>query len=270
MKLQGRVRTEQDLWRILDGSPSGIHELLDEHLPEHAVCFLSEDGAEYDSDSVVARLDVNGLLLAVMDRHDLTALSNALRGLLGRELGCFLFQLVMLLVGVLERRSHGVSLEQGYLLDQLVSRLCVAAVRPVSGSPQRVLIQHTLFSRKILKIDRDGEVIAWLRRHNELAILAAEDLLGTVLDEVSPAFYLDRYLDLSLGLGSRDVEDDAVEVGHGLIDVDRGGPEGRRGSALGGGSRTRHGATLLSRLTQRTAPSGLIGSAHSGSRGEAS
>lgn len=53
-----------------------------------------------------------------------------------------------------------------------------------------------------------------------MAILAVEDLFGTVLDKVPPAFYLDGHLDLCLGLGGRYMEDDAVEVGYSLVNVD--------------------------------------------------
>ena len=84
LQLERRVVPEEHLGRVLDGSPPGVDELLEEHLPEDAIRLFAEDGGEDDGDAVVARLDVDGLLLAVVDSSDLAALLHTL----GRRLGC--------------------------------------------------------------------------------------------------------------------------------------------------------------------------------------
>lgn len=123
LQLQGRVVPEQDLGSVLDGSPASIDKLLDKDLSKDPVRLLSEDGAEDDRHAVVAGLDVNGLLFAVMDRHDLTTLLDALGRILGRVLGSLLPQLVMFLVCGFERRGHGIALQQGELGDESITFL---------------------------------------------------------------------------------------------------------------------------------------------------
>src|SRR5271170_3398352 len=79
LQLQGWITSEEYLWSILNRSPSGIHKLLQEHLPEYPICLVSEYRAKDDSDSVVTRFDVDGLFFTIVYRHDLTSLCNALR-----------------------------------------------------------------------------------------------------------------------------------------------------------------------------------------------
>ena len=124
MKLQGRVVPEKNLRRVLNSASPGIDELLNEHLAIHPICFFPEDGAEYDGHAVVAGLDVDGLLLAVVDRLDLAALADTLRCFLRRELGRLLPQVVVLLVSLLKRRGHDVALQEGDLVHEFVTRIC--------------------------------------------------------------------------------------------------------------------------------------------------
>lgn len=95
LQLERRVVPKQHLRRILDSSSPCVDEFLDEDLAEYPVGFLAEDGAEDDGHSVVARLDVDGLLVAVVNGHDVSAFSDALWCLFARVLGGSLFQLVV-------------------------------------------------------------------------------------------------------------------------------------------------------------------------------
>lgn len=214
LKLEGRITAEQNLRGVLNGSAPGIDEFLNEDLAEYSVRFFPKDGAEYDGHTVVAGLDVDSLLFSVVNSLDLSTLPNTLWRLLGRELGCFLSQGVVFLVGLLERRGHSIALQQGNLHDKGIASL--------------------LFGGKVLKVDLDGEVITGLGRDNEIAIFAVEDLLSAVANEILEASDLERDEDLGLGFGGRDVEDDAVKVGDSLVDVDGGSSVGMRGD--GGGS----------------------------------
>ena len=119
----------------------------------------------------------------------------------------------MFLVGLLKRRSHGIALQQGNLHNQGIAGL--------------------LFGGEVLKIDQNREVITSLGSDNEIAIFAVEDLLSAVANEILKASDLEGDEDLGLGFGSGDVEDDAVKVGDGLVDID-GRSSGMRGD--GGGS----------------------------------
>lgn len=128
----------------------------------------------------------------------------------------------------------------------------------------------TLFGGQVVEVDHDGEVVAWLRGRDVLAILAVQDLLGTILHKVLPAPYLEGHKDLGLGFGGGDVEDDAVEIGDGLVDRDGRYSEDRRFVRLAGNPQpSRPQAPLSETLTQRSAPSRPTGSARSGSPGEA-
>jgi hypothetical protein len=78
----------------------------------------------------------------------------------------------------------------------------------------------TFVGRQVVQVYLHGEIVARLGRHDKGAILAVQHFLSTVFDEVLVASYLDRDPDLGLGLGRRDVKDDAVKVGDGLVDRD--------------------------------------------------
>ena len=82
LELQGRVVAEQNLGRILNSPLPGVDELLDEDLAKYSVRLLPKDGAEYDGHAVETGLDVDSLLLAIVDSHDLASLTHTLRGLL--------------------------------------------------------------------------------------------------------------------------------------------------------------------------------------------
>lgn len=197
VQLQRGVVAEDDLRGILDGAPSRIDELLDEDLAEHAVRLLAEDGAEDDGDAVVAGLDVDGLLVAVVDGHNIPALFDTLGRLLAGVLGRLVPELVVLLVSVLEGGGHGVALHEGNLHDEVVALL--------------------LLGGEILQVDDNGEVIAVLGSHDIGAVLALQDLLGAILNELLEAADLNRDEDLGLGFGGRNVEGDAIKVGDGLV-----------------------------------------------------
>jgi hypothetical protein len=78
LELKRRVSPEQDLGGILNGSSSRINKLLNEDLSENPICLFSEDGAEYHRDSVMAGLDEDCFLVAIMNGHDLATFSDAL------------------------------------------------------------------------------------------------------------------------------------------------------------------------------------------------
>lgn len=78
LQLERWVVAEEYLWCILDGSPSGIDELLEEHLSENPVCLFPENRGEDDCDTVEAGLDVDRFLLTVVDGAHLTALLHTL------------------------------------------------------------------------------------------------------------------------------------------------------------------------------------------------
>ncbi|EFW99897.1 hypothetical protein CMQ_215 [Grosmannia clavigera kw1407] len=217
LQLQGGVVAEEHLRGVLDGAPPGIDKLLDKDLSVDAVGLLAEDGAEDNGDAVVARLDVDGLLLAVVDGHDLTTLADALRRLFGRVLGRLFLELVVLGEGGLERGGHHVALEQGDLVDQGRAGLRLG--------------------RKLVEVDNDGKLEAGLGLHNVRAVLALQHLLGAILDQVVIASQENGDLNFRLGLGRGDVEQHTVKVGHGLVNVCRRCPErmdGRRRQQLVG------------------------------------
>jgi len=83
--------------------------------------------------------------------------------------------------------------------------------------------ERTLLSWQILQVDQDREVVGVLWRDDILAVLALQDVFGTILNEFLVAPDLDGDEDLGLGLGRGDVEGDTVKVGHGLIDMRWGG-----------------------------------------------
>lgn len=124
LQFQGRIVPKQDLRRILNSPTTSIDELLDEHLAKHTVRLLAEDGAKDDGYSVVTGLDVDGLLFAVMNRLNSTALLDALRRILRGVFRRLFLQLIMLIVRGLEWRSHGVALQHGELVNESIALLC--------------------------------------------------------------------------------------------------------------------------------------------------
>jgi hypothetical protein len=82
---------EENLGRVLDlRQPTRIHEFLHDLIgtrtsyercnqaylkkdfSKDAVCLFSEDCGEYDSDPVVGGLDIDGLLITIMDGHQIS------------------------------------------------------------------------------------------------------------------------------------------------------------------------------------------------------
>jgi hypothetical protein len=78
---------------------------------------------------------------------------------------------------------------------------------------------NTFIGWQVVEIYQDGEVVASLGRYDVGTVLAREDLLGAILDEVSEAADLEGDEDLALGLGGGDVEGDTIKVGYGLVDM---------------------------------------------------
>jgi hypothetical protein len=73
LQLQRSFVPEQHLRCILDSSPPGVDELLEEDLPEYPVRLFAEYGREDNGDSVVAGFDVYRFLLSVVNRARATA-----------------------------------------------------------------------------------------------------------------------------------------------------------------------------------------------------
>lgn len=67
MEFEGRVVSEEDLRRVLDGAAAGVDEFLEEHFAEDAVGFVAEKRAEDYGDAVVGGLDVDCFGVAVVD-----------------------------------------------------------------------------------------------------------------------------------------------------------------------------------------------------------
>jgi hypothetical protein len=215
LQFEGWLVAEQNLWRVLDGSPSGIDELLQEDLSEYPVCFFPEDGREDDCDSIVASLDVYRFLLAVVYGTCLSTLGDTLRRRFGRVLGSLFLKLVELVEGLLEGCSHGVALEEGYAPDQIVLALCSSSALP----PAKHAIGRTLVLGQTLQIYLHREVVARLWADNVGPILALQHRLRAVLHQLLVALYAQGYEYLGLALRCRDVECDAIEVRHDLVNV---------------------------------------------------
>lgn len=192
----------QHLGGVLDGSSSSINEFLQEDLSEDSVGFVLENGGEDDGHSVVAWSHVDGLLVSVVDGHDLVIrlLGSVQILALG---GSLLSQLVELVKGLLEWRGKRVSLEQSNLVDQLVSLLGVRR----NGAVCEIEQQRNIVSR--LGLSQVG------------AVLSLQNLLGAALDQILKTLDVHGHHDDGLVLGVRvgDMEGDIVKVGHHLVDA---------------------------------------------------
>lgn len=197
-ELERRVVAEEHLGSVLDCATSGVNEFLQENFAVHAVCLLFKDCAEDDGHAVVRGLDVDSLLVAVVDSSHTATLSYTLRCGLGCVLGSLLVQSSILVKCLLKRCGHGVALEQADLPHQLILLLLALG--------------------QVLKVDLHAEVVALLGRNNVGAVLALQNLLGAVLDQLAVAFYAGGDQDAGLGFGGADVEGDVVEVGDDLVD----------------------------------------------------
>ena len=216
LKLKRRVVAEQHLGCVLDCSASCVDEFLKENLSVHAVCFFSEDSAEDDRDTIVRSLDVDSLLVAVVDSPHAAALPYTLRRGLRSVLAGLLVQSGVLVKRLLEGRGHGVALEQ-------------------ADAPHQIVLLLLGFGQ-VLEVYLHAEVVALFGSDDVGPVLALQDLVGAVLDQLAVAFYAGRDEDAGLGFGRADVEGDVVEVGDDLVDCGRGGAEKRilvSGCALG-------------------------------------
>jgi hypothetical protein len=207
-QLERRVVAEQHLGSVLDRSASRVDEFLQKHFAVDAVCFFSEDSAENDRHAIVRGLDVDSLLVAVVNSPHAAALPHTLRRRLGSILAGLLVQSGVLVKRLLKGRGHGVALEQADAPDQIVLLL--------------------LGFRQVLEVYLHTEVVALLRGDDVGAVLALQDLVGAVLDQLFVAFYAGGDEDAGLGFGGADVEGDVVEVGDDLVDGGWGGAVERR------------------------------------------
>lgn len=112
LELQRGIISKQNLRRVLNGSPASIDKLLDEHLAVNPIGLLAEHCAENDGDSIVAGFDIDSLLLAIMNSLHFSTLAHTLRSIFRAKLRSLFFQLVVLLVCLLERCSHRIALEE--------------------------------------------------------------------------------------------------------------------------------------------------------------
>lgn len=78
---------------------------------------------------------------------------------------------------------------------------------------------YTLVFGQILQVDQNGEVVARLGLYNIGTVFALEYCLCAVLDQFLEALDVQRDDNLGLALRGRDVEGDAIEVGHNLVNV---------------------------------------------------
>jgi len=64
---------EENLGRILDLRQSArVHKFLEENFSKNAVCLFPEDSGEYDGDTVVSGSDIDSLLIAIMNGHQIS------------------------------------------------------------------------------------------------------------------------------------------------------------------------------------------------------
>jgi len=199
LQFERRICSEQDLWGILDGSSPSINEFLYKDLSEDPICLFSENSTKYHSDPVMASLDKNCLLVSVMNGHNLATFSDTLWSLFRCKSRCLFLQFMMLVKCVFKWCSHRIALQK--------------------GDPSNQVVPCFFIFRQALQVNLHGEVISILRRDNVRAIFSFKDLLGTILQELIKALYLDRYENLSLGFGSRDMEGDAIKVGNCLVNI---------------------------------------------------
>jgi hypothetical protein len=209
LELKRRVVAEQHLRSVLDRPASRVDEFLQEHLAVHAVRLLPENSAENDRHAIVRGLDVNRLLVAVVDGPHAAALPHTLRRRLGSVLAGLLVQGGVLVKRLLKGRGHGVALEQ-------------------ADAPHQIVLVLLAF-RQVLEVYLHAEVVALLRGDDVGAVLALQDVVGAVLDQLFVAFYAGGDEDAGLGFGGADVEGDVVEVGDDLVDGGWGGAVEREG-----------------------------------------
>lgn len=202
LKFKRRVIAEEHLRCVLDCSAACVDEFLQEHLAVHAVRLFPEDCAEDDCHTIVRRLDVDSLLVAVVDGSHAAALAHTLWRRLRGVLASFLVKRGIFVKGLLEGCSHGVALEQADASHQVILLLLALG--------------------EVLEVDLDTEVVALLGSNDVWAVFTLQDLLGAVLDQFAVAFYAGGDEDACLGLGCADVEGDIVEVGDNLVNGGRG------------------------------------------------
>jgi len=198
LQLQGWVVPEKHLWRILNGSPSRIDKLLQEHLSKDSVRLIREDCTEDYRHAIMRRLDVDGLLVSVVNRSYLASFLNSLGCSLACKVACLLLQCSVLIEGLLEGCCHCIAFQQADSSDQVVLLF--------------------LCRWEVLEIHLNAEVVALLGLDNVGTIFALEDGLGAVCYKFGVALYSDGDEDLGLHVRCGDMKGDIVKVGNDLID----------------------------------------------------
>lgn len=112
LQLEWRLIPEQHLRSILYSPPPRIDEFLQEHLPEHTIRLFSEDSTEDDRNPVMARFNVDSLLISVVDRHHFSTLSYTFRRRLARKSRSILLPVGEIIESSFERCSHGIAFEE--------------------------------------------------------------------------------------------------------------------------------------------------------------
>lgn len=186
LQLQWGVVSEQYLWCVLNGSPPGIDELLQENFAKDSVCFFAEHGGKDDGNPIVAGLDIDGLLVSIMDCTHNSTLGYTLWRRLGCIFGRLLLQMLEFVESLLKGRGHGIPLEQRYTPDKVLLLRCAVSA-PYSYCTWRA-IGHTLSLWQILQIYKHREVIARFRLDNVRPVLALQHRLRAILNQFVVTF----------------------------------------------------------------------------------
>lgn len=227
LQFQRWIVSEQYLRSVLNSPTTGIDKFLNEYLAKDSISFLSEHCAENDRYTIVAGLDIDGFLFAVVDCFDLSTFADSLRRFFGSKFGSLLSQLVVLLVCLLEWGSHGVALQQRKFQGQCVSFLYVHVSEYDLAKNGTIRVSRTFCRWQVFQVNQDREVVSGFHGVNIVTVLALQHLLSSIFDEIWVAPYLKRDEDLRLGFGKgRNVKGYAIEVGDSLVNRRRRGSGG--------------------------------------------
>jgi hypothetical protein len=137
----------------------------------------------------VAGLYVYRFLLAVVNCARLSTLGDTLRRSLGCVFGRLFLQLVKFVESLLEGCSHGIALQKGHAPDQVVFAVCLA----VSAAQKLDMANPTLIFWQVVRVNLHREVVARLGIDNVRPVLALQDRLGAILDQLLVALDAQRH-----------------------------------------------------------------------------